>query len=157
MKPRSFPMMEHSSQSHLIVCRHGLAACGRTVRRSKALFLSEGKLGGRQATTGGRGTGGLRRNTERRSRSPTPRWRRTTTSFSTAAGRCSSRRLRSSNCRRTRRRTITWASYRSYGLIEGDLTTGQAVIPPVRFGERAFEIVLARRIVDGSVESRWFE
>lgn len=51
---------------------------------------------------------------------------------------------------------LDWWSYRAYGLLDDDLTfdgdpTG---IAP---GERAFEIVLARRIAAGEIETRWFE
>jgi hypothetical protein len=53
---------------------------------------------------------------------------------------------------------LDWACYRSYGLVEHDLTaTNETDIPPLRFGERAFEILFARAMAEGSVESRWFE
>ncbi|MBV5246748.1 BREX-2 system adenine-specific DNA-methyltransferase PglX [Mycolicibacterium sp. PAM1] len=49
---------------------------------------------------------------------------------------------------------LDWEYYRTYGLIEVDLTyTGE--VPGVALGERAFEIALARRMKDG-VETTWF-
>ncbi|HEX7681259.1 MAG TPA: BREX-2 system adenine-specific DNA-methyltransferase PglX [Thermoanaerobaculia bacterium] len=52
---------------------------------------------------------------------------------------------------------LDWACYQSYGLTRNDLTSGRADLPPVGLGERAFEIVLARRIAEGAAETRWFE
>ena len=65
---------------------------------------------------------------------------------------------------------LDWHCYRSYGIIEGDdllASTGsdglpvmdgpRAVLPPVRFGERAFEILLAWRIARQEEHSTWFE
>jgi hypothetical protein len=56
---------------------------------------------------------------------------------------------------------LDWRCYRLYGLTEVELTlcdaAGTAIEPPpVRLGERAFEIVLARRIAAGEEESTWF-
>ncbi|MEV6557972.1 BREX-2 system adenine-specific DNA-methyltransferase PglX [Nocardia sp. NPDC051756] len=49
---------------------------------------------------------------------------------------------------------LDWQVYGLYGLIADDLT---AVKPPaLKLGERAFEIVLARKIAAGVVESQWF-
>lgn len=51
---------------------------------------------------------------------------------------------------------LDWWCYRAYGLLDDDLC--YAGDPPeVQLGERAFEIVLARRIEAGEVQSRWFE
>lgn len=52
---------------------------------------------------------------------------------------------------------LDWEVYRLYGLVEEDLTTGEEPEPPLRLGERAFEIVLARRMAAGQEESSWFE
>ena len=50
---------------------------------------------------------------------------------------------------------LDWECYRLYGLIDDDLTySGDEV--PVELGERAFEVVLARRIAAGTEESSWF-
>lgn len=56
---------------------------------------------------------------------------------------------------------LDWRCYRLYGLTDDELTLCDAVgapiePPPVRLGERAFEIVLARRIAAGEEESTWF-
>lgn len=50
---------------------------------------------------------------------------------------------------------LDWSSYRSYGLLDEDLTHPDP--PPIRKGERAFEIVLARIIRDGGDGVAWFE
>jgi len=52
---------------------------------------------------------------------------------------------------------LDWEVYRLYGLVEEDLTTGEEPEPPLRLGERAFEIVLARRMAAGREESSWFQ
>jgi hypothetical protein len=52
---------------------------------------------------------------------------------------------------------LDWASYRSYGLLEDDLTAPGGDVPFVRPGERAFEFVLARRVAAGGDETTWFE
>lgn len=51
---------------------------------------------------------------------------------------------------------LDWEVYRLYGLIDGDLTyPGDA--PELALGERAFELVLARKVAAGSEETAWFE
>ncbi|MSR60008.1 MAG: BREX-2 system adenine-specific DNA-methyltransferase PglX, partial [Planctomycetaceae bacterium] len=50
---------------------------------------------------------------------------------------------------------LDWECYRLYGLVEDDLTVQEA--PPLKLGQRAFEIVLARKMVSGEVETAWFE
>lgn len=51
---------------------------------------------------------------------------------------------------------LDWWSYRAYGLLNDDLTfVGEP--PGIVPGQRAFEIVLARRIAGGEVETKWFE
>lgn len=51
---------------------------------------------------------------------------------------------------------LDWWSYRAYGLLDDALTfTGEP--PGIALGQRAFEIVLARRIAAGEVETKWFE
>jgi hypothetical protein len=57
---------------------------------------------------------------------------------------------------------LDWECYRLYGLID-DVLTGQnsaTAVPawlPLSLGQRAFEIVLARRITAGETQSTWFE
>lgn len=48
---------------------------------------------------------------------------------------------------------LDWQCYRLYGIIEDDLTLAPDRIPPLKLGERAFEIVLAR----SAEETIWFE
>lgn len=51
---------------------------------------------------------------------------------------------------------LDWFAYRAYGITDEDLTyDGEA--PKVRLGERAFEIVLARKIAAGEDHTAWFE
>lgn len=51
---------------------------------------------------------------------------------------------------------LDWRCYRLYGLI-GDSSDYECPDPPeIRLGERAFEIVLARRIAAGEEETTWF-
>lgn len=52
---------------------------------------------------------------------------------------------------------LDWEVYTAYGLLEEQLTTGSNPEPPLHLGERAFEIVLARRIAAGEERSSWFE
>jgi hypothetical protein len=50
---------------------------------------------------------------------------------------------------------LDWRSYRLYGLIDNVLE--HPTPPPLALGERAFEIILARKIAAGEVETGWFE
>ncbi|GAA3991941.1 BREX-2 system adenine-specific DNA-methyltransferase PglX [Streptomyces plumbiresistens] len=59
---------------------------------------------------------------------------------------------------------LDWQVYGLYGLLtDADVTrttvaaTEQEAIPEVRLGERAFEIVLARKRAAGEVDTTWFE
>lgn len=56
---------------------------------------------------------------------------------------------------------LDWHVYRAYGLLDGvpeaDRLTTDGIPPPVRFGERAFEILMARKIVAGELQTAWFE
>lgn len=65
---------------------------------------------------------------------------------------------------------LDWQCYRLYGLIDEDLSSPLeaadnnsvlSVSPwcnlPINLGERAFEIVLARRMARGEVQTTWFE
>jgi hypothetical protein len=51
---------------------------------------------------------------------------------------------------------LDWQCYRLYGLLDADLTFGKP-LPPINLGERAFEIVMARRVVAGELTTTWFE
>ncbi len=51
---------------------------------------------------------------------------------------------------------LDWKCYRLYGLVDEDLTSGDEPEPPLALGERAFEIVLARRMATGEVQTTWF-
>ncbi|SDL43675.1 BREX-2 system adenine-specific DNA-methyltransferase PglX [Tessaracoccus oleiagri] len=50
---------------------------------------------------------------------------------------------------------LDWEVYASYGLLD-DALVHAGEPPEVRLGERAFEIVLARRIAAGEEETTWF-
>jgi hypothetical protein len=52
---------------------------------------------------------------------------------------------------------LDWRVYRLYGLLREDLTYLHDDLPPLALGERAFEIVLARRVARGEEETAWFE
>ncbi|MBB5479501.1 SAM-dependent methyltransferase [Micromonospora parathelypteridis] len=49
---------------------------------------------------------------------------------------------------------VDWEVYRLYGLLDDDLTCAEP--PGLALGERAFEIVLARKMAAGEVETQWF-
>ena len=49
---------------------------------------------------------------------------------------------------------LDWRCYRLYGLHESP--PEYAAPPPLRLGERAFEIVMARQIAAGELETTWF-
>ena len=52
---------------------------------------------------------------------------------------------------------LDWSCYQLFGVTEDDLCAPRGLAPGIRLGERAFEIVLARRIAAGEVETKWFE
>ena len=53
---------------------------------------------------------------------------------------------------------LDWRCYRLYGLLpEGVAELEHPNPPEVRLGERAFEIVLARRMAEGKESTTWFE
>jgi hypothetical protein len=55
---------------------------------------------------------------------------------------------------------LDWDVYHRYGLITDDdaaeLVAKPRSVPELRLGERAFEIVLARRVAAGEIETQWF-
>ncbi len=60
-----------------------------------------------------------------------------------------------------RQEELDWDVYRRYGLLSHTETTAlianSVSVPELMLGERAFEIVLARRMADGAVETQWFK
>jgi hypothetical protein len=52
---------------------------------------------------------------------------------------------------------LDWECYGLYGLLDDDLTFPLDELPDVELGERAFEIVLARKFAAGEIETTWFE
>jgi hypothetical protein len=51
---------------------------------------------------------------------------------------------------------LDWQVYSLYGLLEEVLTSSADAVPELNLGERAFEIVLARKIRDEGLETQWF-
>ena len=51
---------------------------------------------------------------------------------------------------------LDWECYRLYGLVEEDLTYLGDDLPGLALGERAFEIVLARKVKAGEEDTAWF-
>lgn len=52
---------------------------------------------------------------------------------------------------------LDWECYHLYGLTDEEVTAPADQVPDLAKGERAFEIVLARRVEAGEFESTWFE
>jgi hypothetical protein len=50
---------------------------------------------------------------------------------------------------------LDWECYQLYGLIKEDLTLCGP--PPIKLGQRAFEIVLARKMTAGETQTTWFD
>jgi len=55
---------------------------------------------------------------------------------------------------------LDWDVYRLYGLLTeqeaAELTAASGKVPGLKLGERAFEIVLARKVAAGEIETQWF-
>jgi hypothetical protein len=51
---------------------------------------------------------------------------------------------------------LDWQCYRLYGLLRDDLTYARDA-PAIQLGQRAFEIVLARKMAAGELQTTWFE
>ncbi|MEV4770565.1 BREX-2 system adenine-specific DNA-methyltransferase PglX [Micromonospora humida] len=51
---------------------------------------------------------------------------------------------------------LDWQVYSLYGLLDDEFTAPAEAVPELRLGERAFEIVLARRVAAGETETQWF-
>ncbi|MFG2059109.1 BREX-2 system adenine-specific DNA-methyltransferase PglX [Micromonospora sp. NPDC048930] len=56
-----------------------------------------------------------------------------------------------------RQEELDWTVYRLYGLIDEDLTYPGDDLPGLELGQRAFEMVLARRVDKGEEQTAWFE
>jgi hypothetical protein len=52
---------------------------------------------------------------------------------------------------------LDWQVLAAYGLVSGDIPVPGLDAPPIAVGQRAFEIVLARRVASGETETAWFE
>jgi len=52
---------------------------------------------------------------------------------------------------------LDWECYHHYGLIDEDLRYSGGSLPSIHLGERAFEIVMARKMVAGELQTTWFE
>jgi hypothetical protein len=53
---------------------------------------------------------------------------------------------------------LDWDVYRRYGLLDdsAELIVSAEDVPELELGERAFEVLLARKVADGEVETQWF-
>lgn len=51
---------------------------------------------------------------------------------------------------------LDWENYAAYGVLDETLTFGTARLPEVAPGQRAFEIVMARKVANGELDSAWF-
>ncbi|WP_322761198.1 BREX-2 system adenine-specific DNA-methyltransferase PglX [Frankia sp. Cr2] len=51
---------------------------------------------------------------------------------------------------------LDWQVYSLYGLLPDELTAPGEAVPELTLGERAFEIVLARRMAAGEASTAWF-
>ncbi|MEV0754542.1 BREX-2 system adenine-specific DNA-methyltransferase PglX [Streptosporangium sp. NPDC050280] len=51
---------------------------------------------------------------------------------------------------------LDWKVYSLYGLLDDEMTAPAEVVPELKLGERAFEIVLARKMARGEAETQWF-
>nr|WP_205864212.1 BREX-2 system adenine-specific DNA-methyltransferase PglX [Planosporangium mesophilum] len=51
---------------------------------------------------------------------------------------------------------LDWEVYGLYGLLDDDLTAPEGSVPGLKLGERAFEIVLARKVAAGAAKTQWF-
>jgi hypothetical protein len=53
---------------------------------------------------------------------------------------------------------LDWECLHLYGVTEASLTAPDGLeVPPLNLGERAFEVVMARRMAAGELETAWFE
>ena len=52
---------------------------------------------------------------------------------------------------------LDWWCYSAYGLVDNGMLGGGIEKPPIRFGERAFEVLMARKIRDDAFATTWFQ
>jgi hypothetical protein len=52
---------------------------------------------------------------------------------------------------------LDWQCYQLYGLLSDDLRYTGDDLPELTLGERAFEIVMARQVAKGELQTTWFE
>ena len=52
---------------------------------------------------------------------------------------------------------LDWQCYHLYGLLSEDLRYDGDDLPELSLGQRAFEIVMARQMAKGELETSWFE
>lgn len=52
---------------------------------------------------------------------------------------------------------LDWQCYQLYGLTAESLTMPEGTVAQLGLGERAFEVVLARKLAAGEVQTTWFE
>jgi hypothetical protein len=52
---------------------------------------------------------------------------------------------------------LDWQCYQLYGLLSEDVRYLEDELPELSLGQRAFEIVIARQIVAGELDTTWFE
>ncbi len=52
---------------------------------------------------------------------------------------------------------LDWECYRYYGLLEENLNYPIDKAPEIKLGERAFEIIMARKMAEGELDATWFE
>ncbi|MEJ7786123.1 MAG: BREX-2 system adenine-specific DNA-methyltransferase PglX [Solirubrobacteraceae bacterium] len=52
---------------------------------------------------------------------------------------------------------LDWSVLAAFGLLPDELAAPVQDAPPIALGERAFEIVLARQVAAGEIETGWFE
>ena len=52
---------------------------------------------------------------------------------------------------------LDWHCYQLYGLLPDDLRYEGEDVPEISLGQRAFEIVMARQMAKGELETAWFE
>ncbi|MEU0517132.1 BREX-2 system adenine-specific DNA-methyltransferase PglX [Streptosporangium sp. NPDC006007] len=51
---------------------------------------------------------------------------------------------------------LDWEVYKLYGLLNEDLTYTGDDLPGLELGQRAFEIILGTKLLDGETETQWF-
>src|SRR5205823_9671294 len=52
---------------------------------------------------------------------------------------------------------LDWQCYGLYGLVDDTVCCTRTEVPPVFLGQRAFEIIMARKIAAGELETAWFD